>query len=210
MKKILCLILLSLVTSGLFSARAFEMEDYRNYPNDIALSYGIGSFQTFVSLFADAFIIAIPQSFAKMHFDGSQPIGTIGVSYNRYLGKVVTVGGVVNYNRVGARFHQQEKPENTGLFSMDWLMMMATAKFYWFRKPFVAMYSKVGLGVGVVGSASSRVQDGVRENSPYSVSVLPAAQLTAVSVEFGGRFRGFFELGFGMEGILNAGIKYAF
>lgn len=210
MKKILSVLLLMTLSAGLFQARAFEEDDYYDYPNDLGLSYGFGSLQGFTGLVLGSFV-AVPNAIAGYQFDSFKPIGVIGLSYNRTLGRVVDLGGVVNFSRVSAMFHKKDDPGTIGSLSIDFYLAMLTTKLYWFRYPAVAMYSKFGLGGGMVG-VSYYVTDnqGNRGHSPYSASFFPAAQISPICVEAGGRLRFFFELGFGMEGIGNAGLKYYF
>lgn len=222
MKKSVSLLLTLTLVAGLFEARAetaptdsvaleaqaVKPDLYHTYPNDIAINYGVASVQTFVSLVAETMMI-IPTAIGGMQFDGFHSTGSIGVSYYRSLGKTVSVGGVVNYNRVFSNFHDKNDPAITGKFAMNWVVVMAAAKFYWFKKPSVAMYSKVGLGAGMlINRFTKKEADGTRSASPLTVGWAPAAQLSAVGVEFGGRVRGFAELGLGMEGVLNLGVKY--
>ena len=221
MKKIVSLLLTLTLGAGLFEARAeaaqtdsvavetqvAKLDLYHTYPNDIALNYGVASVQTFVSLVAET-LAAIPTAIGGMQFDGFYSTGSIGVSYYRSLGKTVSVGGVVNYNRVFSNFHDKDDPAITGKFAMNWIAVMAAAKFYWFKKPSVAMYSKVGVGGGLIVNRYTKKEADGTQTGNGNLKWIPAAQLSAVGVEFGGRFRGFAELGLGMEGILNVGIKY--
>lgn len=222
MKKILTLALLLTLGAGIFEVRAaepaesearaagpFAPEDYYTYPNDISLNYGIGSAQSFVNVLSSVFV-AIPSSIAGMKLDGIWSTGAIGVSYQRSLGKVVSVGGTFNYIRTACSFQDKNDPSITAKNAMDWFTLMATARFYWFKKRVVAMYSKIGVGAAVTGSSYVKHKGTEVEKGDYTFQwvKIPAFQLSGVCVEFGGRFRGFVELGIGMEGILNAGIKY--
>ena len=222
MKKILTIALLLACGAGMFEARAaepneskarasepFTLEDYYTYPNEIALNYGVGSAQTFVNLVSSIFV-AIPSAIAGMELDKVRSTGTIGVSYQRSLGKVVSVGAAFNYIRTFSTSHNKNDAAITSQYTMDWFTLMATARFYWFKKPAVAMYSKIGVGATLTGSSYIKKNGTELEKGDYTFQwvKIPAFQLSGVCVEFGGRFRGFVELGIGMEGILNAGIKY--
>lgn len=207
MKKIVSFLLLLTLSAGAFKASAFTPEDYYKYPNDIAVCYGVASIQTFVSLLAGTMLV-IPTAIDGMQFNGFHSTGCIGVSYHRSLGKTVSVGGTLSYTRVYSGFHGKEDPAVTGKFALNWIVAMAASKFYWFKKPGVAMYTKVGLGAGMsLNRFTKKDADGTQGGSS-NVVWAPAAQLSPVGIEFGGRFRGFVELGVGMEGILNAGVKY--
>ena len=222
MKKILTLALLLTLGAGIFEVRAaepaesearaaepFTLDAYYTYPNEIALNYGVGSAQTFVNLFSSIFV-AIPSAIAGMELDKVRSTGTIGVSYQRSLGKVVSVGAAFNYIRTFSTSHNKTDAAITSQYTMDWYTLMATARFYWFKKRVVAMYSKIGVGATLTGSSYIKNNGTELEKGDYTFQwvKIPAFQLSGVCVEFGGRFRGFVELGIGMEGILNAGIKY--
>lgn len=210
MKKFLSLLLLLALNACVFEAHAFDREDYYKYPNDVSLQYSVGSTQTLAGLII-GFYMAIPVEISGMDFDRYGSTGTIGVGYTRSLGKTVSVGLTFNYTRQFTNYHDKEKPAITGHFSIDWFFLMATARFYWFKSPNFAMYSKIGLGSGIAGVQSrQKVEDGRMDKSPYSAQFAPAAQLSPVCMEFGGRLRGFLELGMGMEGIVTGGIKYYF
>lgn len=209
MKKILTFSLLLTLGAGMFDARAFDREDYFKFRNDITLHYGIGSAQSFVNILSGAFMI-IPSAINHMEFDTFHSTGAIGVSYQRCLNKVVSVGAVVNYDRGWSKYHNKNDASITGIFSTDWLSLMATLRLYWFRTPGFAMYSKFALGAGLMGSSAKSTKNGETEKTPYNPSVTWSAQISPIGLEFGGRFRGFLENGFGMEGILVGGIKYYF
>ncbi len=210
MKKILSLILLLTLGASVFEAGAFEREDYYTFPNDLTLTYGVASVQTFTGLISGIFM-AIPSSIGGMQFDGFRSTGAIGVSYQRSLGKTVSLGVIVNYDRVFSNFHDKSNAAINGKFSMDWYTAMASLRLYWFKNPGFAMYSKFAAGAFLMGNRYVKnLADGTQERSAYKASWGVAAQLSPVSMEFGGRLRGFVELGIGMEGCLVGGLKYYF
>ena len=211
MKKIFSVLLLLTLSAGFFQARAFEEDDYYDYPNDLGLSYGFFPLQDLFGGIVAAFV-AIPAG-ASGNKSELKSIGVIGLSYNRTASKLLDLGGVVNFSRVSVNsYKKDEDPSGTiNSTSIDFYLAMFTLKLYWFRYPAVAMYSKFGLGGGVVGAASVVTDNwGRHDRSPYSVGFFPAAQISPVCVEAGGRLRVFAELGFGMEGIGNFGLKYYF
>ncbi len=210
MKKIVSILLLPVLGAGIFEAHAFDRNDYYKYPNDVSIQYSLGSTQTFASLVIGSYLV-IPATITGMNFDRYGSTGTIGAGYMRSLGKTVSVGLVFNYTRQFTNYHDKDNPAITGHFSIDWYFLMATARFYWFKTPGFAMYSKIGLGSGMYGTQSKqKAEDGKLDKSPYSIGLAPALQLSPVSMEFGGRLRGFIELGAGMEGIALGGLKYYF
>ena len=82
--------------------------------------------------------------------------------------------------------------------------VMPAAKAFWFRKPHVAMYSKLAAGVTLL-------DDYDEEADSHSFDPYWAAQVTLAGVQFGGeRFRGFVEAGAGMQGLVLAGLSVSF
>lgn len=82
--------------------------------------------------------------------------------------------------------------------------VMPAAKVFWFRKPHVAMYSKLAAGVTLL-------DDYDEEADSHSFDPYWAAQVTLAGVQFGGeRFRGFVEAGAGMQGLVLAGLSVSF
>lgn len=168
-----------------------------NRKNDISVNYGF-SLQDFVGGIA-SIATHIAGSVAGEVVD-TKALGTIGLEYNRSLGRTISLGAVVNYSRVSNYF-------TSSYMSMDFVAAMATMKAYWFKKPACAMYSRVGLGAMMIGTYSDP-KDGT--NPTYTPLFLPAAQLSAIGIEFGTWVRGFVELGAGMQGFLLTGVKFSF
>jgi len=88
-----------------------------------------------------------------------------------------------------------------------YVSLMPTVKFDWIRRQYFGMYSKVGLGL------TSRHEQTVyshytRSNEQASFIHLNG-HLTLVGMDFGSpHFRGFFDLGFGEQGIILLGLRY--
>ena len=78
---------------------------------------------------------------------------------------------------------------------------MPSVRFAWLDKKRVALYSKAAIGA----TFDSGQYQGSHDDR-WEV----AFQASAFGVEVGGAFRGFLELGYGMQGIVNFGIKYRF
>lgn len=95
--------------------------------------------------------------------------------------------------------------DNTGKISAasaNIIFLMADAKFNWFRRPVFGMYSKIGLGAMCING--NLVEQ-------YSGNLwLPTGQLSLIGMEVGEQFCGFMELGVGMQGIAQFGLKYHF
>jgi len=81
--------------------------------------------------------------------------------------------------------------------------LMATARMKWCRHHWWNMYSRVGAGPALLISKQAGFSSKVSGGAVF--------QFTPVAVEAGtDKVRGFFELGFGCQGLLNAGVSYRF
>lgn len=87
--------------------------------------------------------------------------------------------------------------------------VMPEATIYWFKKKYVSMYSKVG--VGIEFEIDRRIISEPNYKKTVSNSRHLCYQVSPVCVEVGGRYwRGFAEIGYGMQGIAQYGGKYTF
>lgn len=193
-----------LIISSLFlSGQAKAQNPYYKqvHPNDISVSYGFSLLSTFGSV-----VIGSLSNILDIEKDISvKPGGTYGVinlGYAYQLNKVVSIGGAVGFNRLSI-----DLKDNTGKISpaaVNVWTIMSTGKFDWFRtrSDMFGMYSKVGLGVMAVG--------GSLMEELHKTVWLPTGQLSLIGLEVGKGFSGFMELGFGMQGIAQLGVRARF
>ena len=124
--------------------------------------------------------------------------GTISVNYMRRLNDWLWLGGNVNYEYVTLDLLSYENGEISS-YGISAIPIMAVGKAAWCRRKHVSLYSKLGIGVTPVF-----IQGG-------TIKVKPAVQLTPIGVEFGGNHVfGFVEGGFGLQGVLIAGMRFPF
>lgn len=88
-----------------------------------------------------------------------------------------------------------------------YVSLMPTVKFDWIRRQYFGMYSKVGVGLT---SRHERVLYSNYARRDEQASYLHLnGHLTLVGMDFGSpHFRGFFDLGFGEQGIIVLGLRY--
>ena len=128
--------------------------------------------------------------------------GVINLGYSYQLNKTISIGGGLAFNRLSV-----DLKDNTGKISpaaVNVWTIMSTGKFDWFRtrSDMFGMYSKVGLGVMAVG--------GSLMEELHKTVWLPTGQLSHIGLEVGKGFSGFMELGFGMQGIAQLGVRARF
>lgn len=201
MKRIFVSILI--ISSLLLSGQAKAQNPYYKqvHPNDISVSYGFSLLSTFGSV-----VIGSLSNILDIEKDISvKPGGTYGVinlGYAYQLNKVVSIGGAAGFNRLSI-----DLKDNTGKISpaaVNVWTIMSIGKFDWFRtrSDMFGMYSKVGLGVMAVG--------GSLMEELHKTVWLPTGQLSLIGLEVGKGFSGFMELGFGMQGIAQLGVRARF
>ena len=193
MKKILTILL------SLFIALSVNAKDYNN---ELSFTYG----QFTVPQFAYVMGGVLGSAFTLGHFtfDNTKFIGAAGFEYVHYTNDWFGFGGTVmcDYSTSDA-YNVSSEGEKTynGKFNLGFISIMPNVKFSWFNREKVSLYSKLALGPGIVFSNG----DSIENNITF------AAQVTPIGVDFGkNTIRGFAELGVGMQGILNLGIRKLF
>ena len=174
------------------------------HPNEISASYG-------VSLLGTGIVTVVNKLDDLRRWldidDGlvvksGGTFGVINLGYTYQLNKVVSIGGAIGLNSMKIRLE-----DNTGKIDAAraniW-MLMSSAKFDWFRtrSDVFGMYSKVNLGV--MGIGASLMEEA------HKTLWLPTGHLSLIGLEVGKGFSGFMELGVGMQGIVQAGVRARF
>lgn len=182
MKKILMMITM-VVTALTASAQNDDLK------HEIGVYYGFGSASNIVSSIGTAF-----------NWDSSDKTGfwgPVGVEYYYHVTPVVAVGAMASV--AGCTWSKNSD------FKSTFITVMPSVKFNWLRKDHFGMYSS--LSAGVMFEKNSLKADGQEQKDNNTCFM---AHVTAVGAEFGGKLRGFTELGFGERGVLTVGIRYKF
>jgi hypothetical protein len=174
------------------------------HPNEISASYGFSLFGTMIGT-----VVNKAQDLNKwlgidddIHIKSSGTMGVINLGYTRQLNKVISVGGAIGLNRMSVDL--SDPTGKMSAASANIWMLMGTCKIDWFRtkSDIFGMYSKVGLGVmGIGGSLMEEFHKSVW---------LPTGHLSLIGLEVGKGFSGFMELGMGMQGIAQIGLRARF
>lgn len=172
-------------------------------PNEISLNYGRLSVPAIAMTFGAVLGTAFTLGQAKI--DDFNTTGAIGLEYFHYFNKSFAVGGSAVFENFhftwatkngtdedGNPSYESGKP-NKALF----VGVLPGVKWRWLYRPHFGMYTKAGVGAMV------------QTDDTPSVSFI--FQLSPVGMEFGSeRVRGFFEVGFGAQGMIVGGIRTAF
>lgn len=219
MKKLFaCLAALALCCSA-FAQKTFVSNQGFEIPaNEVSLSYGRVSIPSFAYTFGGIFGTAF--GFGSIKPEQMYSVGAISAEYMRYVHPHVAVGGGLTYEIYNLTFsHKVGTDESgnsiyeTGKRSLNHIVsIMPAVKFPWFSYPHVSMYSKVAGGFMVIHNPGYTVEDeSGSETRDASTQVTWAMQATPIGVDFGGtNFRGFVDLGVGMQGLIIAGLRYNF
>ena len=141
------------------------------------------------------------KSFADLYkgYSGSVYMtGAIAAEYTYHFKKWCSFGGVFSYNGIFADNYDRLSSEKLGRDHGVSMALLPYVRFNYLSKPYVKLYSSVGLGVGYSAFRGER-------------ELLPAFQTSFFGVSFGREFFGYCELGIGYlyKGCM-VGIGYRF
>lgn len=196
MKKFFTVLLSVLLMTGMTSYGQTRLGKQGH--SEISIEYGqvsvpqIAYGMTYI--IADIFVVLFSggnQQLGQMHFTGAT-----SMEYDYWITDHWSLGGsFTNDYMYGSK---ETDDGNLSDFKLGAQSLQVIGKYSWFNNLHCGMYSKAGLGVSAFISDSE-------------TSWAPAFQISPVCCDFGGEnFRGFVELGLGMQGMFCGGIKYTF
>ena len=201
MKKLLFAVLALMLLSLPMRAQP----SYRlNHPNEISTSYGFSLISFGVSMIDKANLKYVdPETGAYSGIRSGGTRGVLNIGYSRQLNRCISVGGSFGFDQVGINafvYNAKISLAKANIYSL-----MGTAKFDWFhtRNDVFCMYSKLGLGVMVL-------QGIVLQGLLNGAVAAPTFQASFVCLEVGKAVSGFMELGMGMQGIAQLGVRARF
>lgn len=142
---------------------------------------------------------ALTGSSDKFNYD-SKSIGAFTAGYNYYITRRWSIGADSFYQKINVKERTNDYVER---YSYTGYGVLGKTDFKWASWKYVQTYA--GLGIGVW-----RFQ---RDRSTYSDAedrVRLALHFCLFGIRFGNSFGGFFEFGFGMEGLLKFGASVKF
>jgi hypothetical protein len=171
--------------------------------NEITITYGQITAPQFAYMFGG--VLGAAFSLGHFSFDHALMFGAAGVEYVHYVNNWLGFGGMVLCDYMTADAYSvasdgTKTPD--GKYNLGFASAMPVVKFAWLNREHVGLYSKLACGVGYVFADQS--SDPAR-NFTWS------GQVTPIGVDFGGMsFRGFVELGIGMQGLVSGGVRWLF
>ncbi|MBP5299974.1 MAG: hypothetical protein J6Y80_01085 [Victivallales bacterium] len=170
--------------------------------NEFSINYGYFTIPQFAYVFGG--VLGAAFTLGHFTFDNTHMIGAAGVEYVHYVNGWLGFGAAAVCDYMTATAYSVDGDGNktpNGKYDLGYLSAMPVVKFAWLNRDHVGLYSKLAVGAGY----SFANGDDVKSNISWS------GQITPLGVDFGGQsFRGFVEAGVGMQGVVNAGIRWLF
>lgn len=131
----------------------------------------------------------------------------INLSYNYQMNEWLFLGGTVSYSGIYQNMYDSYNDHVFARRNRHYFAVLPTARFEWFRRESVQLYSSVGVGAALDHHRERIVGvEAVKRHTDY----LLAADLTPIGVSVGHDLYGFFEAGIGSFGVLRMGVGYRF
>ena len=170
--------------------------------NEFTVTYGVFTLPQVAYVMGG--VLGVAFTAGHFTFENSHFIGGAGLEYVHYVNNWLGFGGLFLCDYMTSDAYSvagDGTKTSNGKYNFGYLSAMPVAKFAWFRKPHVGLYSKLGVGAGF------SFDSGDSEGSNVSWS----GQVTPIGFDFGGEsFRGFIEAGVGMQGVVSGGIRWLF
>lgn len=181
----------------LAAAFTASAQDYEAPSNEVSVSVGYATHPHVALTFGDAFGGIIDGDASP-----ENSLGSYGLTYMHNFNNRFGVGATTSYEYIYKNAKDGKK------YSENFFTVMPTARAYWFRHNKFGMYSRLAAGVAL--NCSKGYVKGTGEEKTQT-DVLFGFHLAPVSMEFGSnKVSGFLELGWGYQGVVNAGVKFGF
>lgn len=208
----------TLITALLLACASMQAQNVSSR-HEIGVSYGYPTIAFAMFVDSDPSCPHAEQAF----YENDRNFGPLSLEYFYRISRWISVGGVFTYiNR--QKDIVQEKIQ-IGDFTERYYALMPSIKFNWVRSKHFGLYSKLVAGpclhtktdkvdsstmIISCGPDYSRTTfiDHCDEYTDRKVGLI--GQVTPLGIEAGGRLRVFGELGVGIQGVFNAGLRYKF
>jgi hypothetical protein len=199
MRKFLVTVAVALMTAMGVNAQNEELR------HEVSVFYGGPS----ISHLGSAFGELVGLVFTNAEYDDGKIFGPIGGEYYYHCNNPrLAIGGIVTYSKWDSDvLRRNSSHDKIGERNRSYLSIMPSIKWYWVNKNHFGLYCKAAVGPILV---SCTAKDYEVNSSNSESGIYPMFQASPIGVEFGGKFRGFAELGFGDQGLLLGGVRYKF
>ena len=208
----------TLITALLLTCTSMQAQNVSSR-HEIGVSYGYPTIAFAMFVDSDPSCPHAEQAF----YENDRNFGPLSLEYFYRVSRWISVGGVFTFiNR--QKDIVQEKIQ-IGDFTERYYALMPSIKFNWVRSKHFGLYSKLVAGpclhtktdkvdsstmIISCGPDYSRTTfiDHCDEYTDRKVGLI--GQVTPLGIEAGGRLRVFGELGVGIQGVFNVGLRYKF
>ena len=204
MKKLLTWAIVALAIWAAPCAQAQDTDTEDLPKHELSLGYGAISTTNVLDVFVDVFSAIFGAKYENTRF-----IGPASAEYFYHVSPLVGVGGIGVYNH-----HKEDVVQNeqvTGKRTSDYFTIMPAVKFNWLRKRHWGMYSKLAVGYTRANyTTTGKDAEGMPKKETTGDNFFNF-QASLAGIEAGGdHVRGFAELGFGEQGVIQGGIRFRF
>jgi hypothetical protein len=199
MKKILVTVAVALMAAMGVNAQNEELR------HEVSVAYGGPSLSQFGSGLGEGLGLA----FTNSEYDDGNIFGPISAEYFYHPNNPrLAVGGIITYSKWDSDvLRRSNHNDKLGERNRNYLSVMPGIKWYWVNKNSFGFYSKAAAGPMFVFCKSEDYESNksLTQNGTYFLF-----QCSPIGIEFGGKFRGFAEIGLGEQGVLLGGLRYKF
>ena len=199
MKRILVMVAVALMAAMGVNAQNEELR------HEVSVAYGGPSLSQFGSGLGEGLGLA----FTNSEYDDGNIFGPISAEYFYHPNNPrLAVGGIITYSKWDSDvLRRSNHNDKLGERNRNYLSVMPGIKWYWVNKNSFGFYSKAAAGPMFVFCKSEDYESNksLTQNGTYFLF-----QCSPIGIEFGGKFRGFAEIGLGEQGVLLGGLRYKF
>jgi hypothetical protein len=199
MKRILVMVAVALMATMSVNAQNEELR------HEVSVAYGGPSLSQFGSGLGEGLGLA----FTNSEYDDGNIFGPISAEYFYHPNNPrLAVGGIITYSKWDSDvLRRSNHNDKLGERNRNYLSVMPGIKWYWVNKNSFGFYSKAAAGPMFVFCKSEDYESNksLTQNGTYFLF-----QCSPIGIEFGGKFRGFAEIGLGEQGVLLGGLRYKF
>lgn len=127
--------------------------------------------------------------------------GAISANYMFRITKWFWVGGTLSYSGFYNNVYHRVSNKKVDYNHTHFIAVIPSIRFSWINQKYVTLYSGLGIGAATVLN---------KTNDEITFAPHLVGQLTAVGVQAGKNWYGFFEFGLGAKGIISTGFGYHF
>ena len=208
----------TLITALLLACASMQAQNVSSR-HEIGVSYGYPTIAFAMFVDSDPSCPHAEQAF----YENDRNFGPLSLEYFYRISRWISVGGVFTY--INRQKDIVQGKVQIGDFTERYYALMPSIKFNWVRSKHFGLYSKLVAGpclhtktdkvdsstmIISCGPDYSRTTfiDHCDEYTDRKVGLI--GQVTPLGIEAGGRLRVFGELGVGIQGVFNAGLRYQF